>query len=170
MTYDVFGSTYTFLTPEWLWLLVCLPLLWLPVFWQRQRLVITSAALLHSLAAVLIVGALAGLNDEKAKGARVILERQVDRGLLSAHDLLDSRLRRFIGPVLGTESGIDHIEDYAVALAKYRKANPSPFQGQYLSHDPEETPERRASIAEASKRRHESTRIINLMIERYASK
>src|SRR6266545_1144975 len=113
---------------------------------------------------VLAVRALTDLNDEKAKGARVVLERQVDRGLLSAHDLLDSRLRRFIGPVLGTESGIDHIEDYAVALAKYRKANPSPFQGQYLSHDPEETPERRASIAEASKRRHESTRIINLMI------
>ena len=119
---------------------------------------------------VLAVHALTSLNDEKAKGARAVLERQVDRGLLSAHDLLGSPLRRFIEPVLGTESGIDHIEYYAVALAKYRKANPSPFQGQYLTHDPEETPERRALIDEALKRRHESTRIINLMIERYASK
>ncbi|HEV8718428.1 MAG TPA: VWA domain-containing protein [Candidatus Binatia bacterium] len=64
MTYNVFGSTYTFLTPEWLWLLVFLPLLWLPVFWQRQRLVIASAALLHTLAAVLIVAALAGLSTQ----------------------------------------------------------------------------------------------------------
>src|SRR6266705_1867788 len=114
---------------------------------------------------VLAVRALAGLNDEKAKGARVVLERQVDRGLLSAHDLLDSPLRRFIGPVMGTESGIDHIEDYAVTLAKYRRANPSPFQGQYLTHDPGETPESRALIDEGLGHHRESTRIINLMVE-----
>src|SRR6266511_937868 len=83
MTYDVFGSTYTFLTPEWLWLLVCLPLLWLPVFWQRQRLVITSAALLHSLAAVLIVGALAGLSTQT-----ILAEHRL--ALVAAADVSDS--------------------------------------------------------------------------------
>ncbi len=83
MTYDVFGSTYTFLTPEWLWLLVFLPLLWLPVFWQRQRLVITSAALLHSLAAVLIVGALAGLSTQT-----ILAEHRL--ALVAAADVSDS--------------------------------------------------------------------------------
>ncbi len=64
MTYELFGSTYTFLTPEWLWLLVLLPVLWLPVFWQKQRLLITSAVLLRSLAGVLIAAALAGLSRQ----------------------------------------------------------------------------------------------------------
>jgi len=119
---------------------------------------------------VLAVRALTSLDDEKAMGARVVLERQVDRGLLSAHDLLDSPLRRFIWLVLGTESGIGHIEDYAVILAKYRRTNPSPFRGQYLTHQPEETPEGRALVDEGLKRHRETTHVINLMIERYASK
>src|SRR5215510_9321215 len=83
MTYNVFGFTYTFLTPEWLWLLVFLPLLWLPVFWQRQRLVITSAALLHSLAAVLIVAALAGLSTQT-----ILAEHRL--ALVAAADVSDS--------------------------------------------------------------------------------
>jgi Ca-activated chloride channel homolog len=83
MTYDVFGSTYTFLTPERLWLLVFLPLLWLPVFWQKQRLVITSAALLHSLAAVLIIAALAGLSTQT-----ILAEHRL--ALVAAADVSDS--------------------------------------------------------------------------------
>jgi Mg-chelatase subunit ChlD len=83
MTYDVFGSTYTFLTPERLWLLAFLPLLWLPVFWQKQRLVITSAALLHSLAAVLIIAALAGLSTQT-----ILAEHRL--ALVAAADVSDS--------------------------------------------------------------------------------
>src|SRR5712691_4102211 len=83
MTYEVFGSTYTFLTPERLWLLAFLPLLWLPVFWQRQRLVITSAALLHSLAAVLIIAALAGLSTQT-----ILAEHRL--ALVAAADVSDS--------------------------------------------------------------------------------
>jgi Mg-chelatase subunit ChlD len=64
MTYDFFGATYTFLTPEWLWLLALLPLLWLPLLWQKQRLLLTSAVLLRSLAVVLVAAALAGLNRQ----------------------------------------------------------------------------------------------------------
>ncbi len=83
MTYDVFGSTYTFLTPEWLWLLVLLPLLWLPLFWQRQWLVMTSAALLRSLTAVLIVAALAGLSQQT-----ILSEHKL--ALVAAADVSDS--------------------------------------------------------------------------------
>ena len=62
MTYDIAGTTYAFTTPEWWWLLALLPLLWLPLFWQPQRFVMSVAALFRSLAAVLLVAALAGLS------------------------------------------------------------------------------------------------------------
>ncbi|HKA53147.1 MAG TPA: VWA domain-containing protein [Candidatus Binatia bacterium] len=83
MTYDIFGSTYTFLSPERLWLLAFLPLLWLPVFWQRQRVVISSAALLHTLAAVLIVAALAGLSTQT-----ILAEHKL--AVVAAADVSDS--------------------------------------------------------------------------------
>src|SRR5262245_59341435 len=83
MTYDVFGSTYTFLSPERLWLLAFLPLLWLPVFWQRQRVVLSSAALLHTLAAVLIVAALAGLSTQT-----ILAEHKL--AVVAAADVSDS--------------------------------------------------------------------------------
>lgn len=83
MTYDVFGSTYTFISSEWLWLLVLLPLLWLPIFWQRQKLVLTSAVLLRSLAAVLVVAALAGLSRQT-----ILAEHRL--ALVAALDVSDS--------------------------------------------------------------------------------
>jgi len=64
MTYDLFGHTYTFLSSEWLWLLIFLPLLWVPLCWQLQRTALLSALLLRSLAAILIVVALAGLSRQ----------------------------------------------------------------------------------------------------------
>ena len=62
MTYEFFGTTYTLLQPHWLQLLWLLPLLWLPVWWQRRRGVLFSALLLRTLAAVLVIAALAGLS------------------------------------------------------------------------------------------------------------
>jgi len=64
MTYDIAGATYIFTAPEWLWLLALLPLLWLPLFWQRQRIVMSLAAFFRSLAVVLLVAALAGLSNQ----------------------------------------------------------------------------------------------------------
>jgi hypothetical protein len=65
MAYEVFGHTYTLLDTAGLWPLVFLPLLWLPVFWLRHRRGLLSAALLRSLAAVLVFAALAGLSRQK---------------------------------------------------------------------------------------------------------
>src|SRR5262245_30837454 len=64
MTYEFFGHTYTLLDPVWLWLLLFVPLLWLPLLWLRSPGVLLGAALLRSLAAVLIVAALAGLSRQ----------------------------------------------------------------------------------------------------------
>jgi Mg-chelatase subunit ChlD len=83
MTYELFGATFTFLTPEWLWLLVLLPVLWLPVFWQKHCPLITSAVLLRSLAAALIVAALAGLSRQT-----ILADHQL--ALVAAVDVSDS--------------------------------------------------------------------------------
>lgn len=64
MTYELFGTTYTILQPEWLRLLWLLPLLWLPVWWQRRRGLLLSALVLRTSAAVLIAAALAGLSTQ----------------------------------------------------------------------------------------------------------
>jgi Mg-chelatase subunit ChlD len=64
MIYDLYGTTYTFTSPEWLWLLAALPLLWLPLFWQARWIVMSLAALFRSLAVVLLVAALAGLSTQ----------------------------------------------------------------------------------------------------------
>jgi Mg-chelatase subunit ChlD len=83
MTYEFFGHTYTLLQPAWLWPLVFLPLLWLPLYWLRHRRVLLSAALLRSLAAVLIFVALAGLSRQ-----RIIAEHKL--ALVAAIDVSDS--------------------------------------------------------------------------------
>jgi hypothetical protein len=73
MNDEFFGHTYTLLQPAWLWLLMFLPLLWLPLFWLRHRRVLFSAALLRSLAAVLIFVALTGLSRQKREGYKILL-------------------------------------------------------------------------------------------------
>lgn len=66
MTYEFFGHTYTLLNPVWVWPLVLLPLLWLPLFWLRHRRVLLGAALLRSLAAVLLFAAVTPLSKQDA--------------------------------------------------------------------------------------------------------
>jgi uncharacterized membrane protein len=83
MTYDLFGYTYLFLRPEWLWLLGLLPLLWVLILWQRQRLVMTAAVLLRSLATVAVVAALAGLSYQT-----ILPEHKL--ALVAAIDVSDS--------------------------------------------------------------------------------
>lgn len=83
MTYDIAGTTYTVVSPEWLWLLVFLPLLWLPLFWQSQRIVMSLAALFRSLAALLLVAALAGLSIQT-----ILSEHKLT--LVAAADMSDS--------------------------------------------------------------------------------
>src|SRR4051794_1211798 len=64
MTYELFGTRYTLLQPEWVQLLWLLPLLWLPLWWQRRRGVLFGALVLRTFAAVLMVAALAGLSTQ----------------------------------------------------------------------------------------------------------
>lgn len=83
MTYDVAGTTYTFTSPEWLWLLTLLPLLWLPVWWQTQRGVMSLAACLRSLASILLIAALAGFSTQT-----ILSEHKLT--LVAAADVSDS--------------------------------------------------------------------------------
>lgn len=83
MTYDIAGTTYTVISPEWLWLLALLPLLWLPLFWRPQRIVMSLAASFRSLAVLLLVAALAGLSTQT-----ILSEHKLT--LVAAADMSDS--------------------------------------------------------------------------------
>lgn len=83
MTYELFDKTYTFVRPEWLWLLLILPLLWVPLWWQKQRASLVGAALLRSIAVVLVTAALAGLSRQT-----ILAEHKLS--LVAAVDVSDS--------------------------------------------------------------------------------
>jgi Mg-chelatase subunit ChlD len=84
MTYELFGNTYTFLRPQWLWLLGAIPLFWLPLPWRKQRfLVLAGAAFLRSLTVVLVAAALAGFSRQT-----IVSERKL--ALVAAIDVSDS--------------------------------------------------------------------------------
>src|SRR5439155_24718930 len=101
------------------------------------------------------------------------LELYVDQGLVGAYNYLNSPLRPFLespvrpdlGPIwAGTPSA--HIEEFATKLANYRKAHPSPvpaYMAEWMPAPPNEFGEK------MEKRRREDTRIIDLMVKRYAS-
>ena len=58
MTAEIFGQAYTILSPQFLWLLLLLPLLWLPLRGRSRRRVLLGAMLLRTIAALLIILAL----------------------------------------------------------------------------------------------------------------
>lgn len=67
MTYEIFGRSYVFLEPDWFWLLALVPVLWLPLFWQRSRGILFSAVVLRTVAAIALVAVLADLNRQTAQ-------------------------------------------------------------------------------------------------------
>ena len=101
-------------------------------------------------------------------------EFEVNQGLIALNKISESRSLRFVSHVLAfdplssTVSSV--VEDYATKMADYRKANVSPFKGEFLTHFDGETPEQRAMIDEALERHSENAQIIRQMVERYASK
>ncbi len=62
MTTEIFGQLYTILSPRLLWLFLLLPLLWLPLRGYARRGVLAAATLLRTVAASLVIMALAGLS------------------------------------------------------------------------------------------------------------
>ena len=64
MTTEIFGHLYTILSPQVLWLFLLLPLLWLPLRGHSRRGVRVGATLLRTMAALLIILALAGLSRQ----------------------------------------------------------------------------------------------------------
>lgn len=83
MTYEFLGTTYLLLTPEWLWLLALLPLLWAPLLWQQRRGALAIAAVLRTLGVVLLAAALAGLSWQT-----ILSEHKL--ALVAAIDVSDS--------------------------------------------------------------------------------
>jgi len=128
------------------------------------------------LRAQFAVRALNSIRSGNTKLASSVFEFEVDRGLLSVNHFDESPVDRFlalrfVGPVLGIPSQAYDLDTFAVRAASYRKANPSPFTGEeFLGHFPGETPEQGATIDAAAESHRQTTRIIKLMVERYADK
>jgi hypothetical protein len=141
-------------------------------FWAGIR----EGESLYDLFAVPIHGtvatrALTDLKEGKTRGASLLLELQVDNGLLAVNELDESPIRRFIGDLPGIQ-GPWHTADDVVRLANYRKANPSPFEAksEFLEHDPQETSEQRKRVDERIEQHRKAVRDIQRVVEQYASK
>ena len=129
-----------------------------------------SLAIAPLRGAVIATNALTELREGNTRGASLICEAEVNWGLLALNDLSDSPMDRVTASLLNYGPGTYDIESSAAKLANYRKVNPSPFTGEFLTHDPEETAEQRILTGKAIERNREVGEIINRMVERYASK
>jgi len=118
-----------------------------------------------ALAARVLVDLKAGQSD----AAKIVFESEVDRGLFDAYELLDSPSRQLTGTLVGIDPSYS-LDNYLTRLANYRKANPSPFKGEFAAELRTDTPEQRAFAAETTQRNREGARIIDLMVQRYATK
>lgn len=139
MSYDIFGRSYVFFDPGWFWLLALLPLLWLPLFWQRGRGVLFSAVVLRTLAAVALVAALTGLNLQTTLSEHTL-------ALVAALDTSDSisrEGRRWMNDYLAQLRGYLTADDEFAALAFGTDTTllvpPGPPTSVSLSLDPDET-------------------------------
>ena len=79
---------------------------------------------------------LTDLKEGKTRVASLIFEIEVTRGLVALNELSESPTDRAAALLLSMGPRSYNVDDSAARLANYRKANPSPFQGEYLTHDP----------------------------------
>lgn len=119
---------------------------------------------------VLATRALTDMKEGKTRGASLVLEFQVDRGLLAMNQLDESPFDQFLATIPGLEI-YEISKDNLVRLANYRKANLSPYQSEeWFTHDPEETPAHRAFVDDSLERHRKVVRDIQRVVEQYASK
>ena len=109
------------------------------------------------------------LKNGDTRSAQLIFEMEVTRGLVAADELIESPSRRFLGSISNVHADGADLHDDAVRLANYRKVNPSPFRGGSFTHVPGESPEERALIDEPIEQRRSIDRMIDVLVERYAS-
>jgi hypothetical protein len=97
------------------------------------------------------------------------LEFNVDAGLIWGHDVLNHPLRRLWKPLWGWDIYPEY-EQYAVRLANYRKQHPSLMTPDIFDKVPADRPELEEAYRDLAIGARESTKKLNLMIERYATK
>lgn len=110
------------------------------------------------------------LKEGNTRGASLTFEAEVNWGLVALNDLSESPIDRLTASLLNYGPGTYDIGYSAANLANYRKVNPSPFTGEFLTHDPEETAEQRILIDKAIEHKREADEIVNRMVKRYATK
>ena len=114
---------------------------------------------------VIAMRQLEALRSGKTQNLATGLEFTVDDGLVWGYEVFNHPLRPLFGPIWSFNVYPEY-EKYAVRLADYRKAHPSPMTRDFLLNIPRES-DRYREMAEGA-RLYETK--LNAMVERYASK
>lgn len=117
---------------------------------------------------IVATGNLNALKAGKKETVVLLLESEVDNGLLFSYQFLQHPLINYLEPVWGLGAYPDN-EKYIARLAKFRKRHPSPFKADAFDVVPPGKESDKEFYGELAAGSHEKDRIIKEMMNRYAS-
>jgi hypothetical protein len=117
---------------------------------------------------VLATGEIKSLKAGKPENVFILLESEIDIGLIQGERVLDHPLRRLLNPLSGTDV-YPEFEKYAVRLANYRKKNPSSMSPGQFEPSSKQSAEEQAVYRDIQSNIRDGVRTMDRMIERYAT-
>lgn len=138
-------------------------------YWTGFREAWTLGLVADSLPrGVLATGQLESMKTGKPELVKVLLESEIDAGLVRAEWIFDHPLRRILNPLSGTNVYPEY-EQYAIRLANYRKRNPSPLDVRQQDPTREDTSEKQEAARQVQREIDDAVAARNRNIERYAT-
>lgn len=118
---------------------------------------------------VLAVANLKALKTGKTEPLTLLLESDVDNGILWSYRLRKHPLANYFEPVWGLNAFTSN-DEYLERLAKYRKLNASPFKVDAFDVVPQGREDAKEFYAELAVQSRENARVIQEAVTRYGSK
>lgn len=118
--------------------------------------------------AVNAAGHLTELRAGKTANVMLMLEYDIDNGLIAGYDIVEHPLRGLLGPVWGFNIYPEY-NKYVIRLANYRKEYPSLLKSDASDIVPQGKEQDREFYSDVAKGNRENVGKINIMVERYAS-
>jgi len=113
------------------------------------------------------IGHLKAIRSGKPENMVIMLEYDIDAGLIWADDVLRHPLRNAFEPLWGFNVSL--YDEYAVRLADYRKQHPSLMKADAFDKVPPGYEQYRESYRELAQGARESTSKLNAAVKRYAT-
>jgi hypothetical protein len=113
------------------------------------------------------IGHLKAIRSGKPANVLIMLEYDVDSGLLWADDVLRHPLRSVFEPLWGFDLSL--YDEYAVRLANYRKEHPSLMKPDAFDKVPPGYEQYRESYREMAQGARETIKKLDAAVKRYAS-